>query len=82
MLQCSRLASGEWRVISDVAECACGSLVVHVNELFHVSDRIRVGGICMGMGRVIRVLRIALMGGGVQEEDVGRCGWAVVFSGI
>jgi hypothetical protein len=50
VLQCSGLASGEWRVISDVAECGHGSLVVRVYELFHVSDRIRVGGICRVWG--------------------------------
>jgi hypothetical protein len=61
-----------------VAECGRGSLVVRVHETFHVSDRIRVGGICRGVGRAIRVLRIALKGGGVLEEGVGGCGWAGV----
>jgi hypothetical protein len=78
VLQCSGLASGEWRIISDVAECGCGSLVVRVYELFHVSDRIRGGGICRGVGRVLRVLHIALKRGGVLKEGVGGCGWAGV----
>jgi hypothetical protein len=51
-----------------VAECRCGSLVVRVYESFHVSDIIRVGVICRGVGRVIRVLCIVLKGGGVQED--------------
>jgi hypothetical protein len=34
VLQCSGLASGEWRVISDVREWGRGSLVVRVCELF------------------------------------------------
>jgi hypothetical protein len=56
VLQCSGLASGEWRVICDVAECGHGSLVLCVYELFHVSDG--VGGICRGVERVIRVLHV------------------------
>jgi hypothetical protein len=67
-----------WRVISNVAECRHGSLVVCVYELFHVSDRIRVGGVCRGVGRVKFVLRIALKGGGVLEGGVCGCGWAGV----
>jgi hypothetical protein len=78
VLQCSGLANREWRVIGEVAECRRGSLVVRVYESFHVSDRIRVGGTCRGMGRVIRVLRVAVKGGGVLEEGVGGCGCAGV----
>jgi hypothetical protein len=36
-------------------------------------------GICRGVERVIRVLHVALKGGGVQEEGVGGCGWAGVL---
>jgi hypothetical protein len=56
VLQFSGLASGECRVISNVAECGRGSVVVGVYELFHVSDRSRVGGIWWGVGRVIGFL--------------------------
>jgi hypothetical protein len=41
VLQCNGLASGEWMVISDVAECGCGTLFVRVCESFHISDKIR-----------------------------------------